>query len=88
MPRFVFIVLFCYRPENLVLTITGRIDEQQLFQTLWKTEQKVLRRRKSEGCQEFKKPWQTPLQKLNLTEDYIYEIKYPSEDESLGKILF
>ena len=28
-----------YRPENLVLTITGRIDEQELFDTLRKTEE-------------------------------------------------
>lgn len=24
-----------YRPENLLLTITGRIDEKQLFETVW-----------------------------------------------------
>ena len=79
-------LFICCRTENLVLTITGRMNEEDLFETLRKTEEKVLRKRQHEGCEEFTRPWQTPLQKLNLTEDYIYEIEYPSEDESLGKI--
>ena len=62
------------------------MNEEDLFETLRKTEEKVLRKRRYEGCEEFTRPWQDPLQKLNLTEDYIYEIEYPSEDESLGKI--
>ena len=31
-----------YRPENLLLTITGRIDEQQLFESIRHIEEKVL----------------------------------------------
>ena len=62
------------------------MNEQELFRTLRKTEEKVLSKRKHQGCEEFKRPWQTPLKKLNLNEDYIYEIEYPSEDESLGSI--
>jgi len=75
-----------YRPENLVLTITGKMDEQDLFETLRKTEEKVLRKRHVQGCDDFIRPWQTPLKKLNLKEDLIYEIDYPSEDETLGSI--
>ena len=74
------------RTENLVLTITGRVDEEELFTTLRKTEEKVLRKRSIQGCEEFIRPWTSPIENLNLTEDLIYEIEYPSEDETLGKI--
>ena len=79
----------CYlfsRTENLVLTITGRMNEEDLFNTLRKTEEKVLRKRSIQGCEEFIRPWTSPIEKLNLTEDFIYEIEYPSEDETLGKM--
>merc|ERR1719341_2178362 len=75
-----------YRPENLVLTITGRIDEQELFDTLRKTEEKVLRKRSLKDPIEFQRPWQKPLKKMNLTEDLIVEIDYPSDDETIGNV--
>ena len=70
----------------MVLTITGRMNEEELFNTLRKTEEKVLRKRSIQGCEEFIKPWTSPVENLNLTEDLIYEIEYPSEDETLGKM--
>ena len=73
-----------YRPENLVLTITGRIDEQELFETLRKTEEKVLRKRSVQPPVSFQRPWQTPLEKIDLEKDLIFEIEYPSDDETLG----
>ena len=79
----------CYlfsRTENLVLTITGRMDEEELFNTLRKTEEKVLRKRSLQGCAEFVRPWTSPIENLNLTEDLIYDLDYPSEDETLGNI--
>ena len=85
-----FCVYGCYlfsRTENLVLTITGRVDEEELFNTLRKTEEKVLRKRSIQGWKEFRRPWTSPIEKLNLTEDLIYEIDYPSDDESLGNII-
>ena len=60
------------------------MDEQDLFNALRKTEEKVLRKKKGGECDEFEKPWATPLKKLNLKKDLVYEIKYPSEDETLG----
>ena len=75
-----------YRPENLVLTITGRIDEEQLFDTLRKTEEKVLRKRAVKAQAAFQRPWQKPLKKINLTEDLIVEIEYPSDDETIGNV--
>ena len=61
------------------------MDEEELFATLAKTEEKVLRKRKAQGCAAFERPWSEPVQRLNLTEDLVYEIDYPSEDETLGK---
>mgnify|MGYP001203572800 FL=1 len=60
------------------------MDEQDLFDALRKTEQKVLRKRRAGKCEEFEKPWSKPLKKLNLKKDFVYEIEYPSEDETLG----
>jgi len=76
-----------YRPENLVLTITGRIDEQELFETLKETEEKVLRKRAQQEFEAFERPWQTPLEKINLAEDLIFEIDYPSDDETTGSVV-
>ena len=68
----------------MVLTITGRIDEQELFDTLRKTEEKVLRKRAIQAAEPFQRPWQTPLEKIDLEEDLIFEIEYPSDDETIG----
>ena len=78
--------IICCRTENLVLTITGRINEEDLFRTLRKTEEKVLRKIEAQGYEEFERPWRKPLKKLNLTDDLIYEIEYPSEDITLGNL--
>lgn len=60
------------------------MDEQDLFNALRKIEEKVLRKKKEGDCYEFEKPWAKPLKKLNLKKDYVYEVDYPSEDETLG----
>ena len=60
------------------------MDEQDLFNALRKTEEKVLRKKKEGDYYEFEKPWAKPLKKLNLKKDYVYEVEYPSEDETLG----
>ena len=72
------------RFETITRNITGRIDEQELFETLRKTEEKVLRKRAVQAEDSFQRPWQTPLAKINLIEDLIFEIEYPSDDETTG----
>ena len=64
------------------------MDEEDLFNALRKTEEKVLRKYRKEEFEEFEKPWGKPLKKLNLKKDYSYEIEYPSEDETLGLNLY
>ena len=71
-----------YRPENLVLTITGRVDEEELFETLKTTEEKVLSKREVLPPDDYQRPWQTPLEKIHL------EIEYPSDDETTGSFFY
>ena len=77
-----------YRPENLVLTITGRIDEEELFETLKATEEKVLSKREVLPPDDYQRPWQTPLEKIHLEKDLIFEIEYPSDDETTGSFFY
>jgi len=75
-----------YRPENIVLTITGKINEEALFNTLRQTEEKILQKWEINPPSKFVKPWQDSIKKLNLQEDLIFEKEYPSEDESVGNV--
>ena len=77
-----------YKPENLVLTITGRIDEEELFETLKATEEKVLSKREVLPPDDYQRPWQTPLEKIHLEKDLIFEIEYPSDDETTGSFFY
>jgi len=74
-----------YRTENLVLTITGKFDEQEVFERLRKTEEKVLQKQYAQGITEFVQPWQSPLQKVILEEDDVNEVEYPNDDETTSK---
>ena len=50
------------------------MDQEELFNSLRKTEEKVLRKRSIHGYEEFKRPWTSPVEKLNLTEEEITEL--------------
>ena len=76
-----------YRPENLVLSITGNIEEEELFEALMGTEEKVNNRRDVEIREPFQRPWQRPLEIINLDKDLISEVEYPSDDESTGHVM-
>ena len=76
-----------YRPENLVLTITGTIDEEELFEALMGTEEKVISRRKVEIPEPFQRPWQTPLEMVDVDKDPISYVEYPSDDENTGHVM-
>ena len=76
-----------YRPENLVLSITGTIEEEELFEALMGTEEKVKNRRDVEIQEPFQHPWQRPLEIINLDKDLISEVEYPSDDESTGHVM-
>jgi len=85
-----------YRPENLILTITGRIDEEQLFKTIRPIEEKILRKRaRKELVAEYQRPWQSELKPAGWTEEnpegfqdnHVFQMEYPSDDESRGQVL-
>jgi len=83
-----------YRPENLLLTITGRIDEEQLFKTVRTIEEKILRKRKVVPAPAYQRPWQSALKPAGWTEaseegfnsSHVFSMEYPSDDESKGEV--
>ncbi|XP_050536250.1 uncharacterized protein C05D11.1-like isoform X2 [Daktulosphaira vitifoliae] len=72
-----------YRPENLLLLITGKVDHSSLFNSLEPVIQKIL----SKGCrEEYVKPWQSPVDPL--TESLNYVELFPSDEEKNGVVTF
>jgi len=76
-----------YRAENLILTITGRVDETQLFEKVRSIEEKVLKKRSLDPNYSFERPWQKPLQPSGFEEDHVFIHEFPSDDESKGHVL-
>lgn len=72
-----------YRPENLFLTITGKVEEQQIFDALRSVEQKWMSKT-DPGTPKFQKPWQnlSPILPSNET-----TYQYGSTDETSGYVL-
>lgn len=75
-----------YRTENLVITITGNIDEQELFRTLRSTEEKVLRKRSKEPAPAYVRPWQDELAEIGDDVDNELTVEFPSDDETIGNV--
>jgi len=75
-----------YRPENLVLTITGNIDEDELFRTLRITEEKILKKRTQESPSKYVRPWQNELAKISPESPNNLTVEYPSDDETIGNV--
>ncbi|XP_050536251.1 uncharacterized protein C05D11.1-like [Daktulosphaira vitifoliae] len=70
-----------YRPENLLLFITGKVDHSSFFNSLEPVIQKIL----SKGCRgEYVKPWQSPVDPLTESSNYV-EL-FPSDEETNGTI--
>ena len=73
-----------YRPDNLVLIITGNIKSQDIFYALHKIEDKIVETRKNKTESLFSRPWKTYLPSLDLKEDLIKEIPYDSDYKNEG----
>ena len=69
-----------YRPENLLLTITGRIDEEQLFDVIRPIEEKVLNKRSVESVEDYERPWSQELQETGYDENFIFQHEFPDVD--------
>ncbi|CAD7087874.1 unnamed protein product [Hermetia illucens] len=70
-----------YRPENLTVIITGKIDAEKVFEALKPIEKKILSKGKKES---FRKPWQTPVASLEKAQDI--KVVYPSDEEDCGLV--
>ena len=75
-----------YRPENLLLTITGRIDEQQLFESIRNIEEKVLAKRGGE-VPEYERPWSQDLKPTGFDADYVFQHEFPDEDVDKAHVI-
>jgi len=81
-----------YRPENMLLTITGRIDEKQLFNIVRPIEEKLLKKQSiidtfSLDDPSVNGPWHAPLQPTGFNDNHVFSHEYPDDDESKGHVL-
>ena len=76
-----------YRPENLQLTITGRIDEEQLFNVIRPIEEKILNKRAIQPADEYIRPWSQDLKETGYEENFVFEHIFPDEDEDKAHVL-
>lgn len=68
-----------YRPENLKIVITGRVEPQLVFKSLKKLEEKII----SKGdLPTFQRPWQSPIPPIPESKEI--ELCYPADDENHG----
>lgn len=71
-----------YRPDNLSLIITGKVEPEQLFPVLSKYEQERIA---SKGAlPSMTRPWQSPVPPL--TAPVRQTVQYPSDDETVGMV--
>lgn len=70
-----------YRPENLTLIITGKVNSEKVFKALQPVEEKILLKG---NLSSFSRPWQTPV--APLTESQDIKILYPSDEEDCGLV--
>ncbi|KAF5298438.1 hypothetical protein FQR65_LT01217 [Abscondita terminalis] len=70
-----------YRPENLVLIITGQIKPEDVFRALEPIENKIIEKGERGA---YIRPWQNPCPPVEKSEDVV--IKYPSDDETNGLV--
>ena len=76
-----------YRPENLLLTITGRIEENQLFETVRHIEEKLLNKWSEGGRPDYEKPWTNEIEPTGYDDNYIFEHMFPDEDEDKAHVI-
>ena len=73
-----------YRLENLVLIVTGNINQHQIFKAIASMEEQIVKNESSDQGL-FERPWQKPLQPIRKENNNI-EHEFPSDDEDIGKV--
>ena len=76
-----------YRPENLLLTITGRIEEDKLFEVIRPIEEKILQKREIEGETEYQRPWSQKPDPTGFDADYVFQHEFPDEDVDKAHVI-
>ena len=73
-----------YRPENIVLTITGRVDIDRLLQVFKASDENIYIKKAVKSPEPFQRPWLKELERLYMDNDEVTEVEYPSDDETKG----
>ncbi|KAG1456615.1 hypothetical protein G6F56_006789 [Rhizopus delemar] len=73
-----------YRPDNLCLVITGKVDKDELMKTLEVVEESIL---KKGPLPEMKRPWISTGDFPNLEKNLEETVLFADEDESMGTLL-
>jgi len=73
-----------YRPENLVLVITGRVEASEVFSALQPVEDYIVSNKKVQPQSQFVRPWQNSVPPLLASIDQL--VPYPCEEEEKGMV--
>ncbi|KAF9189909.1 hypothetical protein BGZ51_009188 [Haplosporangium sp. Z 767] len=72
-----------YRPDNLCLIISGRVDHHKLLEALGPVEERII----SKGpLPPMKRPWVDSPQAPLMSETTNTTVTFPSEDEDMGEV--
>ncbi|KAG2209536.1 hypothetical protein INT47_008380 [Mucor saturninus] len=73
-----------YRPDNLCLIITGKVDKDDLLKALEPVEESII---KKGPLPEMQRPWVSTGDFPDLKEDITETVLFADEDESMGSVL-
>lgn len=73
-----------YSPENLVIIITGKLDQVHLLSTLEQIDKSILDRRVPKVPKP--RPWNPAPEIPNLKHNTVETVLFPGESESLGEV--
>lgn len=73
-----------YRPDNLCLIITGRVEKDELLKALEPVEESII---KKGPLPEMQRPWISTGDFPNLEKDITETVLFADEDESMGSVL-
>ena len=76
-----------YRPENLILTITGRIEEDQLFEAIRHIEEKIVNKRAVEKEEEYERPWSQELAPTGFEDNFVFSHVFPDDDDDKAHVI-
>jgi Zn-dependent M16 (insulinase) family peptidase len=73
-----------YRPDNLCLIVTGKVEKNELLKALEPVEESIIERG---PLPEMQRPWVSTGSFPNLEKDIEETVLFADEDESMGSVL-